>query len=84
MAKQCPKSAWTKITFVSADDWEGLYVDEQLMLEGHHVRLEDLFSKLGIPVEFVTAEQSWLEAHGRLPKYLCDVVHEQAGDVDHA
>lgn len=55
------------------DDWEGLYIDGELVLEGHEVRKEEMFEKLGINYTEVEAAEGWLESIGRLPKKLSDV-----------
>jgi len=55
------------------DDWEGLYIDGELVLEGHRVRRDEMFTMLGIDYTEVEAAEGWLESRGTLPKNLSDV-----------
>ena len=55
------------------DDWEGLYVDGELVLEGHQIRKEEMFTILGINYTEVETAEGWLESRGKLPKKLSDV-----------
>jgi len=55
------------------DDWEGLYIDGELVLEGHRVRRDEIFEKLGIDYTEVEAAEGWLESRGSLPQKLSDV-----------
>ncbi len=55
------------------DDWEGLYIDGVLVLEGHQVRKDEMFTALGINYTEVEADVSWLASRGSLPKKLSDV-----------
>jgi len=55
------------------DDWEGLYIDGKLVLEGHRVRRDEMFTMLGIDYTEVEAAEGWLESRGTLPKNLSDV-----------
>ncbi len=58
---------------VKADDWQGLYFDDELVYEHHHVRLEDLRDYL--PGDIMLSEisefkfKSWGEEE-RLFEYL--------------
>jgi hypothetical protein len=58
---------------VDGDDWEGLYVDGLRRVQGHHVRLEEVFQALGIDGKRVFANTRWLEEQGYLPQKLEDV-----------
>lgn len=62
-----------KYALVHGDDWEGLYIDGQLQMEGHHIRLEELLKVLGVEMEFIEPDQDWIEEHGRLPDKLTAV-----------
>jgi len=61
------------VTFVDADDWEGLYIDGKLVVEAHHLRLQDIFCRLGVKVTFLPVDQEWLEERGSLPTNIEDV-----------
>ena len=65
---------------IYADDWDGLYADGKLIIEGHNVHLTDFVHWLQEtgPVEIVDydcheADAEWLEGRGRLPQNLYDV-----------
>lgn len=65
-----------KITFVQADDWEGLYINGVLVCEEHSICVEHLLSALKIPATTIQADYDWLVARGRLPEKLSDVKTE--------
>lgn len=72
-----------KIQFVHADDWEGLYIDEKLVLEEHSLSVGDLLdaiwkqrAPLGVQVssyEAHDADEDWLFTRGTLPQDFKDV-----------
>ena len=64
----------TKLVLVTNyDDWEGLYINGKLVLEGHQIRKDEMFVILGIDYAEVEADVSWLASRGSLPKKLSDV-----------
>jgi hypothetical protein len=62
-----------KVTFVDGDDWEGLYIDDKLVIEGHVVRIDDMLRLLGIDGEKIYADDEWLQEQGTLPVNLSEV-----------
>lgn len=68
-----------KVTFADGDDWNGLYVDGELMAENHSLRPTDVLDALGIPYERVSCDQDWLEENGRLPQQLKEVKRSTRG-----
>lgn len=62
-----------RIVFVDGDDWEGLYLDDRLVEEHHHVRTEDVLRHLGFEYEVIYPDQDWLEERGSLPTDLAEV-----------
>lgn len=62
-----------KITFVDSDDWEGLYINGELVLENHSLRIYDVLKALGIKYEVINADDDWLASCGNLPENLTDV-----------
>ena len=70
-----------KVTFVSGDDWQGLYIDGELKREGHSLAARDVLELLGVRCDYVTADQQWLEESGDLPRRLSDVVLDESDDV---
>ena len=70
------------ITVVSGEDeWEGVYLDGDLLEEGHcHVAghaIEALAARLGIRLERVTVRQRWLDERGSLLARLGDIPAQQ-------
>lgn len=63
----------SKITFVDGDDWEGLYINNKLVLENHSLRISDVLKALGIKYESIIADDEWLASCGNLPENLADV-----------
>lgn len=75
----------SKVTTVSlvriyADDWDGVYANGKLIIEGHEVRFTDLVEWIQEQgaVEIVdydchAADEEWLFARGRLPEDLMRV-----------
>ena len=75
-----PKKERPVITFVWGDDWNGVYVDDELFMEDHQLDAEDLLKKLAEEGHFElsiedgwTVDTKWLHRLGRLPKQLYDV-----------
>lgn len=66
------------ITFVShaGGDWEGLYVDGQLVAEGHTLKWWDVLRALSIDYNTINADEEWMYDVGRLPEKLDEVVRE--------
>jgi hypothetical protein len=51
------------------NDWEGLYIDGKLVIEGHSISLLDFARATGIDLEQVAVSTEWLgETVGNLPK----------------
>lgn len=63
------------LTLVNSDDWRGLYVGEELVLEGHSLRAVDVANAaLGCTgVQEREADSSWLQEAGNLPSTLSQV-----------
>lgn len=64
------------VTRVMGDDWVGIYIGGELLMEGHSIDECELFRALGCNVKHVDADLDWLEARGRLPEKLSDVIPE--------
>jgi hypothetical protein len=70
-----------QIVYVRGDDWEGVYVNGILKVEGHdtHNELRDIILGMaGDVVDFkmMDADLDWLEEVGNLPKSIDDVVED--------
>lgn len=67
-----------EVAFVVADDWQGLYVDGQLQMETHNLRVRDVLEVIGLEFEYIDLYEPGpmldrLEAEGRLPDTLADL-----------
>ena len=62
-----------QITFVCADDWEGLYVDGKLATQGHSLTIQDVLEHIGIGSVTLWANEEWLIKRGSLPERLKQV-----------
>lgn len=60
------------IVIARGDDWEGLYVDGELLEEGHAISLEDALESLGFDVNVMWC-QNFLDSIGGLPKNVAEV-----------
>lgn len=63
------------VTFVYADDWEGVYVDDKLLSQAHSLdgyTVVELLWQAGIQVSCVFSEEAgeWLYDEGYLPDTL--------------
>lgn len=62
-------------TYITADDWEGLYLDGKLVTEGHHVTLNDLAEAAGLDFKQREATHqgyAYLADQGDFPEKLSD------------
>jgi hypothetical protein len=60
-------------TIAQADDWSGLYVDGELVYQGHSIPIHVVFEVLGASVQRVEVDLDWIHARGDLPDKLADV-----------
>ena len=61
------------VVHVLGNDWAGVYVNGELVAEGHSISpydWEDVVKRLGHRMEQVEADPSWLESVGSLPAKL--------------
>lgn len=61
------------IVLVVGDDWEGLYVNGQLAVEGHSLTVRDVCACIGIELQTRGCDEDWLHDEGALPIELGDV-----------
>lgn len=67
-----------KVTFVGADDWHGIYVDDALFCEGHRVADFEwlrLLEQAGVTVDDKSeTDEAYrvIEGHGRCPQTLTE------------
>lgn len=60
------------ITIVRADDWEGLFINDDLQIQGHSLQLRDVLEILGVEFEIKWADK-YLSDVGWLPSRLQEV-----------
>jgi hypothetical protein len=66
-----------KITIVTnEDDWEGLYVDGLLAVQGDRLRVQDVLAAVGIFPDTLVCDYDWLSDQGYLPVSLDEVVQD--------
>ena len=63
-----------KVNIVYADDWQGIYIDGKLKLEGHKIELFQFADIIGLELEEFEASYKWLINSGRLPEDFSEVV----------
>lgn len=64
------------VTFISADDWTGAYVNGELATENHSIGESELgyvFIALGVKLEKKTVDDEWLEECGSLPSHIAEI-----------
>ncbi|RWG09938.1 MAG: hypothetical protein EOQ53_20940 [Mesorhizobium sp.] len=72
-----------KVVYARAYDWEGLYIDDTCVTQGHSVSLEEAISCIkntGQPIahaEVKRVDDKWLEQEGYLPDNIKEVRWEQ-------
>lgn len=66
-----------KLDFVTADDWQGLYINSKLVLENHSLDWRHILDALDIEYDNDVIDEKWMEENGRLPKDLKDVKLEK-------
>lgn len=66
-----------KINYVTGDDWEGLYIDGELVEENHSIRITDLLEILKdrrlLTFDYHEVGQDYLEGLGNLPDNFNDL-----------
>ena len=60
------------ITIVSGDDWQGLYLNGELLDQGHSANLREVLKSLGYNVEniYIEQEEIWEELGNSCPNDL--------------
>ena len=69
-----------KITFVEAEDWEGIYIDGKLAMQTHALWPQDILSILGIKYEVLDANEDWIQDVGKLPENLSECKFENQSE----
>lgn len=67
----------TTMTFARGDDWEGVYVDGDLIVEGHSIEArtaaELAIKHKATEVKTIYCDLDWLHDEGNLPRRMSDV-----------
>lgn len=61
------------VTIVISNDWEGLYINGELIQESHQIRARDVLDALKIKHDRIICDEQWLEDRGCLPAQLNEV-----------
>lgn len=62
-----------KVTFVCGEDWEGLFLNGECVLQNHHLEARQVLKALGIKFDRLEADDVWLNEEGYFPDNLKDV-----------
>lgn len=67
-----------KLTYARGDDWNGLYLGDTLVVEGHRVEVRDVahYAMQADSFEEKWADLDWLGEQGNFPANIADVVWE--------
>ena len=69
-----------KVVQAQGDDWNGLFIDGQLVMEDHQLKTRDIQSAmkaagaLGEEIEFKEVDMDWMWDVGSFPKDISKVV----------
>jgi hypothetical protein len=73
-ASTSPGSKQSAFVVVRAEEWEGLYIDGRLVVEGHNLTAIDVLAALGIRASSQFCDEDWLADEGcSLPIELGEV-----------
>ena len=61
------------IKIMTADDWEGLYIDGKLVMENHSLRVEDVLEACQVKFDSHWVDDDWMCNRGRFPEKFEDV-----------
>lgn len=73
------------VRVTTGDDWQGLYVGDQLIEEGHRITASDVvgtLSRLGLINGTLVNVEKQLEAEGRCPQSFSDVISDEEWERD--
>ena len=66
------------VLFVTnGDDWEGLYIDGVLAIEGHRISAWEAMCVLGINSHSAEIDTPWMHDMGNLPVDFCDIPQDK-------
>lgn len=67
----------SKVTHVVSNDWEGIYLEDDLVMQFHQLTAIDVFNYLKVTNKMITIDNiesvwanDWLEDEGYLPETL--------------
>lgn len=65
------------IVMSESGDWEGLYIDGFLVLEGHSLSARQVLEAMKIPTTWRSAPSDYFDNNSRLPERLKDLDEQQ-------
>lgn len=68
-----PPAAPRYLLVSNGDDWEGFYVDGELMRQDHSLKPQDILSAMGIEIEKRWVSYDYTAERGDLPERLRDI-----------
>ena len=54
-------------------DWEAMYIDGKLMVQGHSISVDDLARVLGVKLEREEVDSEWIDKRGEFPNYFSEI-----------
>ena len=57
----------------TGEDWDGLYIDGNLITQGHSINLRDVLGHFGYGLEYLDADEKYAMYGEQLPDLLEDV-----------
>ncbi len=66
-----------KLLILTADDWEGLFIDGKLVTEGHSIPLYEFCEVLGIKVDFKEVDDEYMCEMGSFPQNLDEIPEDK-------
>jgi len=62
-----------KIEIIADDDWQGLYLDGTLRIQGDSISIIDVLHALDINYSQQVVDREWLDEHGYFPNQLAQI-----------
>ena len=68
-----------KIVIATGPDWQGIYVNDVLKIQGHHLEAGDALRAVGVEYEAVDLDDEWMFKVGQLPDDLKELKVQDNG-----
>ena len=72
-----------RVVYAQADDWQGLFINSELIMEDHKLKPSDVQAALkendalGVEIEFKDVDLDWMYDVGSFPNNIAEVVWEK-------